>query len=821
MKKTLPGIAVLIAAGLAGNILGYPIFFSTNFLFGSIFSMLALQIFGLVPGIIAAIAVSAGTYFSSDFLQNFPVLIGEVIAVGWFSYRKGKSFVVTDTLYWLFVGMPFSYLCASFVIDLHPSLTFVVIFKQAINGICNALVARMLFMLVQVKERNHLFPLREVVFNLLALFMLIPSLAILTYESLHDFHQFDLKIRQKLHGESRYTANSLNLWLHEKIIRLSNLAWRKKNYHEVTSAHLDAMRELDSDLAKVGIIDKNAISTMFSPAVDELGDSTIGIDFSDRPYLAELKKTLRPQLSEVILSKFGKADPIVVIAAPIVAGGGAYDGYAAGIFQIQKIKQILSLAGREDGLGFILIDKNNLVIASTQRGLPTMVPFVREGGEEKRLAGGIVQWVPDHPGRASSYDRWLKSVYFIESEVGDQGEWTLIVEQSVAPHRMELSAIYSNQLKIVFGILLLTIFFAEVVSRTFLSAFNRLHDISRQLQDDITMVDHAIWPTSMVHEVNFLITAVKEMAGLLIEKICEIRNINEGLEERIEERTRQYEELNASLETQVVAEVERRHKQEHLLVQQAKLASMGEMLGAIAHQWRQPLNTLGLCVQNINDSYRFGELDQGYLDTTVGECMVQISQMSKTIDDFRDFFKPDKEPTMFDAMAAVGEVLVLFSAQLRVHGIRFVLSCLTHQRSFGRVEEVVPCGAKKIVGHKNEFKHVILNLVNNAKDSICERRAKGLMGVEEHGCMYFDFLNADEKLIISVRDNGIGIPAYLRDRVFEPYFTTKDPGYGTGIGLYLSKIIIEDHMHGQLTVEESTHGANFVMTIPAANTEVS
>lgn len=818
MNKNIPGIVLLIAAGIAGNYFGYPVFFSSNFLFGSIFTMLALQFFGFAPAVIAALVVSAGTFSSGVFPQCLPVMTAEVIVVGWLSSRKGNSFVAADTLFWLIVGMPLSYFCSRFVADLHPTFAYVSMFKMAINGICNALVARLLFMLAQIKWRNHLFPLREVVFNLLALFILIPSLAILMYESRHDFDQFDQGIRHALIEESRHTADSLNLWLNEKIIRLSNLAWRKKHYDEVSQANLDSMRELDYDLAMVGIIDNNAISTIFSPAVDALGRSTVGLDFSDRPYLPELKKTLRPQLSEVVISKFGKPEPIVVIAAPIVPDG-TYDGYAAGIFSLQKIWQILALADRDNELKFTLIDKNGLVIVSTRPDLQVMTPFARTDGEQKQLVDGVIQWMPDQPGSTSAYERWWNAVYFIESEVGSQGDWKLVVEQLVSPFRIELSVMYSNQLAMLFVIILLTMGFAEVVSRNILGSFVKLHDISRQLQHDVAMVERASWPTSTIKEVTFLVTTIREMAGLLIEKINEIRHVNESLEERIQKRTRLYEELNTNLETQVVEEVGRRQKQEQLLVQQAKLASMGEMLGAIAHQWRQPLNTLGLCVQNIQDSYRFGELNQGYLDTTVGEAMVQIRQMSRTIDDFRDFFKSDKDPTKFDTMVVVGEVFDLFSAQLRVHDIHFVLSCLTHHRSFDRVEEIVPCQAKEIVGYKNEFKHVILNLINNAKEAICERKAKGLMEPHEKGCISVDFFNAGEEIVVSIRDNGIGIPEQLRNRVFEPYFTTKDPGSGTGIGLYLSKIIIEDHMHGRLTVEESKQGADFAITLPAAKIE--
>ena len=132
------------------------------------------------------------------------------------------------------------------------------------------------------------------------------------------------------------------------------------------------------------------------------------------------------------------------------------------------------------------------------------------------------------------------------------------------------------------------------------------------------------------------------------------------------------------------------------------------------------------------------------------------------------------------------------------------------------VTDIVPCPAKIAVGYKNEFEHVILNLVNNAKDAICERRERGGAAALESGCIAFEFENSDGMIIIAVNDNGGGIPDEVINLVFDPYFTTKEPAKGTGIGLYLSKVIIEDHMHGKLSAENTEKGASFVIAVPVA-----
>jgi len=285
-------------------------------------------------------------------------------------------------------------------------------------------------------------------------------------------------------------------------------------------------------------------------------------------------------------------------------------------------------------------------------------------------------------------------------------------------------------------------------------------------------------------------------------------------EASLREKTFQLEALTRTLEQRVQAEVALRMKNEQILIQQSKLAAMGETLGAIAHQWRQPLNALGLIVQNLQEAYAFGELNRDFVEQTVRKSMHQIQHMSTTIDDFRNFFLPDKEKTIFSTTRAVGDVLALFFAQLQANGIHCRLTCHSHHLTFEDNADIVPCEETMVLGYQNEFEHVILNLVNNARESILEKREQG-QG-PEHGYLNFDFYNLTGKVVIKVSDNGGGIHAQVLGRIFEPYFTTKDPAKGTGLGLYMSKVIIEEHMGGTLTAANDEQGAVFTIELMQA-----
>lgn len=240
--------------------------------------------------------------------------------------------------------------------------------------------------------------------------------------------------------------------------------------------------------------------------------------------------------------------------------------------------------------------------------------------------------------------------------------------------------------------------------------------------------------------------------------------------------------------------LEKQKESERLLLQQSKMAAMGEMIGAIAHQWRQPLNALGIMVQDVKEAYRYKILDGEYINRTVSDAMEQINFMSRTIDDFRNFFKPDSSMGGFDLKLALQSAISIVSAQLNSHDIE--------------VELELEDGLPQVLGYKNEFAQVILNIVNNAKDAIIESG-------RQDGTVRIKARQNGKAVAISIMDNGGGIPMEIYDRIFEPYFTTKEQGKGTGIGLYMSKTIIEEHMKGEIKASNTSDGAIFTILLSA------
>lgn len=248
--------------------------------------------------------------------------------------------------------------------------------------------------------------------------------------------------------------------------------------------------------------------------------------------------------------------------------------------------------------------------------------------------------------------------------------------------------------------------------------------------------------------------------------------------------------LNETLEQRVQEEIAANREKEHMLIQQSRLAAMGEMVHNIAHQWRQPLNALGLVISNIMDDYNFKTLTRESLERDAASARRLLEKMSSTIDDFRDFFRPDREESTFDVAEAVREAEFIVDASLKNNRIG--------------VSVDLPAGlvAK---GFPNRYAQAVLNLLANAKQAIVDNKV-------ESGNIRVVLEKVGDEAVLTVDDNGGGIHEDVLPRLFDPYFTTKEQG--SGIGLYMVKMIIERNMAGKVTAANIDHGARFTLSIP-------
>jgi len=246
-------------------------------------------------------------------------------------------------------------------------------------------------------------------------------------------------------------------------------------------------------------------------------------------------------------------------------------------------------------------------------------------------------------------------------------------------------------------------------------------------------------------------------------------------------------EINNHLEEKVQIETEKNRQQELFMLQQNRLAQIGEMISMIAHQWRQPLNTLAMLNQTIILKHKLHKLDDALMDDFKVNSKKQIDQMSSTIDDFRNFFSPEKEKVNFFINEVVHHVLDILKPALESEKINITVQ-----------EE----GSFSINGYPNELGQAILNIISNAKDALIENNIQSkqiLISLQE----------TENSIMLNINDNAGGIPEKIIDKIFDPYFSTKTEKNGTGLGLYMTKMIISEHMDGRLSVRNTQSGAQF------------
>ena len=269
----------------------------------------------------------------------------------------------------------------------------------------------------------------------------------------------------------------------------------------------------------------------------------------------------------------------------------------------------------------------------------------------------------------------------------------------------------------------------------------------------------------------------------------ELEELNSNLEKRVEEKTAQLQELNATLEARVQKEISKNEEKQKLMFMQSRLASLGEMLANIAHQWRQPLTELNLTLFSMKKAALSDTKDE--VEKLYSDSKNIIKNMSNTIDDFTNFFRPDKERVSFKIADSIHESLSILEQLLEKEMISVHVDM-----------EVL-----EVFGIANELSQVFINLIKNSVDAFVDN---GILIRE----ISIGVKHDDEFAYIEFKDNAGGVREKSIYKIFEPYYTTKHKSQGTGLGLFMSKMICEQGLDGSISVESKKSTTLFRITIP-------
>jgi len=317
-------------------------------------------------------------------------------------------------------------------------------------------------------------------------------------------------------------------------------------------------------------------------------------------------------------------------------------------------------------------------------------------------------------------------------------------------------------------------------------------DIQKSIFENKRVLEEKI--DKYIRLIVFISTLVIVFIGLISffmsKKITEVFG---RYQENVKKKEILLEDINKNLELKVQIAIDEAQKKDRAMLHQSRLARMGTMLSMIAHQWRQPLSEVSGILMELETASKFKKADDTMIQESVKESNKVIQFMSYTIDDFRNFFKPDKQKVYFYIEDSCYEAISLIGASIKNYNIT--------------LNKKIKCNCE-IYGYKREFAQVLLNLMSNAKDALIQKEIK-----KPTIDLEVDYI--DGYSIVTIKDNAGGVNTEHMDLIFEPYFTTKGSLQGTGLGLYMSKMIIEKNMGGELSVENKDDGAVFKVKIKA------
>ena len=626
----------------------------------------------------------------------------------------------------------------------------------------------------------------------LAILLTLPALGIIVYSGLKE-RDGDY---QKAVIESQKLADHLAAEQENLVREARQLSGFLAELPDVANRNSDKVQSIISNTLKKNPQYLNILITDANGTVWVSGlPFTPPLSMAERHFFKNARATMRFSSGEFIVGSISKK-PTIALAYPLV-DHDVFRGVVMISFDLDVLKSILNRSQLPSNSNYILVDHNGIIISrGSENGRKPGEPMLPADLEkmEKGPDRETYEFVRSDGDRRIATYRKLRlpgeQVPYMYVRAG------MSIKVAIAQANRQLWYNIGMMVPFVACALILAFFIGK---RSIVDRVKKLQTASQRIGggDLKTRVGDQV----AGGELGELGYAFDEMASTLEKKVDELNQSQQLLQEKavllegeiterqvvqkdLADKQRMLESLNRTLEERIEAAVNELRQKDQAMIQQNRLASMGEMINNIAHQWRQPLNLLGLIIQGLPASK---DLSQSELDHEVEQIMGVIMQMSQTIDDFRYFFRKDKKKIHFTVNQVVTKAVEFITPSLNSKGISI---------SIDELPEI------DIIGYSNEYSQVLLNILSNAKDVLEERNVA-------EPRINISITRADDRSVVTITDNGGGIGMDVMPKIFDPYFTTKEKTQGTGIGLYMSKIIIEQNMGGSLTARNVEGGVAF------------
>ena len=558
-------LLLLTAAAYWGNQFSYSFFFSIDFIFGSIITLLVLCFFGLAEGLFVGLVASSYTYFLWNHPYAIIIFTCEALFVGLFLRRQYQNVLFLDGLYWLLVGMPLVWLFYGGVMHADTTEVMVIMLKQSVNGIFNALIAGLLITYLPIakwlkkSQLQPTFSLQQTVLHLLVAFVFFPSLTLMVLDGRHVVNTIQREVKISLQNASKDLSRDLQVWQQQHAKALEKLASVAAPAIAISASpdaaslellehNLQFTHQVFPDFDCIHIINRNQ-KTLLTLSQDQLSNQPLS-ESEFQFFLDGLQQ--KSQLFITNIHRDGKLDiPHFDLIVPIKAGD-RWIGAVYGAIQLNRVSPIHSNHNYPN-LDVTLVDSEKQIIASTQptRTVLQNLAQVRQG-QPKALGDQIYQWLPLQKKNTPAIGRWKRSVYTQEVSLGAPLNWSLVLEIPARPYVEQLQQRYISDLGIIFVITIVAFGFATVVSRQLVKPLAQLAQVTTDLPDKLSEGEAIRWQHSTVTEISVLAQNFQLMAIALHQKFREIQEANITLEHRVQERTHALRQMNQELRDEII-----------------------------------------------------------------------------------------------------------------------------------------------------------------------------------------------------------------------------------------------------------------------------